>query len=198
MAGLFGKTRRSILALLFSHPDESFYLRQIIRMAGVATGAGQRELKWLSDTGIIKRMVRGNQVYYQANSECPVFTEIKSLMIKTVAVGDILRSALAPLAEHIVLALLYGSIARAAENKDSDVDVLVVGDVTFGEIVEKISPAQKILGREINPTVYPASELQKKLANGNHFLKSVLGDDMIFLIGNENELRRLVKERMAG
>lgn len=101
----------------------------------------QRELKQLSDAGIISRTLRGKQVYYQANTKCPVFAELKSLLIKTAGVGDILRSALAPLTDRIEVALIYGSIARGLENRSSDVDVLVIGDISFAEVVDKLEPA---------------------------------------------------------
>ena len=197
LAGLFGKTRRSILALLYSHPDESYYLRQILRLAGVAPGAGQRELRWLSDVGIVRRTVSGNQVYFQANSDCSIFSELRSLVTKTVGVGDIVRSALVQLKERLNLVLLYGSVAYGEETRDSDVDVLIVGNVTFAEIVEKLSPAQNLLGREINPTVYELEEFLSKVRNGHHFLDSVLNEEFIYLIGDKSELERLVGKRMA-
>jgi len=197
LSSLFGKTRRAILALLFSHPDESFYMRQILRLAGIAPGAGQRELKWLSGVGIIQRTVSGNQVYYQANSECPIFQELKSMVIKTVGIGDVLRSILAPLAERIQIALLFGSFAEGRANKDSDIDLIVVGSVTFAEVAEKLTPAQKFLRREINPTVFSPSEFQNKLKKGHHFLLSVLKSNFYYLLGDEIELRRLAKKRVA-
>lgn len=197
-AALFGKTRRAILSLLYSHADESFYLRQIARFSGTGLGAMQRELKQLSAAGIIRRSVRGKQVYYQANTKCPVFAELKSLLIKTAGVGDILRSALAPLTDRIEVALIYGSIARGLENRSSDVDVLVIGDISFAEVVDKLEPAQEMLGREINPTVYPTAEFQLKLSQGHHFLKNVLSRDKIFLIGDEYDLSRLAEKRLAG
>src|SRR4030065_1394981 len=127
---LFGKPRRAVLSLLYSHVDEAFYLRQIVRVAGVGLGAVQRELKQLSDAGIIQRIVRGRQVYYQANPRCPVFAELKNLVVKTVGVGAALQAGLAPLGGRINVAVIYGSIARSEEHRDSDVDVLVVGKVT--------------------------------------------------------------------
>jgi len=129
-ATLFGKTRRAVLALLYGHSDESFYLRQIVRTAGVGLGAVQRELKKLSGAGIITRKARGRQVYYQANQECPVYAELKNLVIKTVGVGDVIRAGLVPLADRIRVAFLFGSLVRGDERSSSDVDVMVVGDVT--------------------------------------------------------------------
>jgi predicted nucleotidyltransferase len=197
LSKLFGKTRRSILALLYSHPDESFYVRQILRTAGIAPGAAHRELKWLSETGIILRKVSGHQVYYQANSECPIFWELKNIVTKTVGVADIIRAQLAPIENRIDIALLFGSIVRGKESKDSDIDILIVGDLTFAEISERLGPVQKMLGRETNPTVFSSDEFQDKLKKGHHFLNSVLKSDIIYLIGDEIELKRMAEKRMA-
>ncbi|MFC1515786.1 winged helix-turn-helix domain-containing protein [Thermodesulfobacteriota bacterium] len=190
---LFGKARRAVLALLYSHVDESFYLRQIARAAGVGMGAVQREVKKLSDAGIIRRRVSGRQVYYQANPECPVYDELKSLVIKTVAVGDILRSALVPLADHIRVAFLFGSLVRGDERPSSDVDVMVVGDVDFAEVVSVLSGVQETMRREINPIVYPTGEFRSKLSTDHRFLKTVMDGSKIFLIGDEHELAKLAE-----
>jgi len=194
---LFSKTRRAVLFLLYSHVDDTYYLRQIVRAAGVGLGTVQRELKQLSDAGIIRRIVRGHQVFYQANPQCPVFAELKNLVLKTVGVGAALQAALRPLGDRIDVALIYGSIARSEEHRDSDVDVLVVGKVTFAELVSLLSEAEKTVGREINPTVYPPSEFRSKLAAGHHFLNSILRGPMFFLIGDKRELARLAKKPLA-
>jgi predicted nucleotidyltransferase len=194
---LFSKTRRAVLSLLYGQVDDAFYVRQIVRAAGVGLGAVQRELKQLSDAGIIQRIVRGHQVYYQANPLCPVFAELKKLVLKTVGVGAALKAALAPLGDRINVALVYGSIARSEEHRESDVDVLVVGKVTFAEIVSSFSEAQKAIGREINPTVYPPAEFRSKVAAGHHFLNTVLRGPMLFLVGDKRELARLAKKPLA-
>jgi len=194
---LFGKTRRAVLSLLYSHADESFYLRQIVRSAGGGLGAIQRELKQLSDAGIIRRTVHGKQVYYQANRKCPIFKELKGLVVKTMGVGDVLRTELAPLVERIKIALVYGSIARNDEHRRSDVDLLVVGDVSFSEIVSTLAEAQKTIGREINPTVYPSEEFRLKAAAGHHFLRTVLQGPVLFIVGDRDELAKLAKKRMV-
>ena len=194
---LFSKTRRAVLSLLYSHVDDAFYLRQIARAAGGGLGAVQRELKQLSEAGIIQRVVRGRQVYYQANPRCPVFEDLKKLVVKTVGAGAAVRAALAPLGDRINVAFIYGSIAHSEEGRDSDVDVLVVGEVTFGEIVSSLREAQKTIGREINPTVYPPAEFRSKLTAGHHFLNTVLRGPMLFLIGDKRELARLAKKPVA-
>ena len=190
---LFGKARRGILSLFFSRPEETFYLRQIVQLTVIGLGPIQRELKQLSDAGIIMRKAHGRQVYFQANGECPIFNELKSIVIKTVGIGDALRSALAPIADRISVAFIYGSFADGKGKEESDVDVLIIGDVTFGEVVNAFQEAQNVIGREINPTVYPAGEIRSKIAENKHFLKSVLNGPMIFLIGDKNGLERLAQ-----
>ncbi len=196
-SALFGKTRRAVLALLFGRADESFYLRQIVRTAAVGQGAAQRELKNLSSAGIIRRTVRGRHVYYQADRECPIFAELQGLLVKTAGVAEVLGAALTRLAGRIDVAFIYGSMARLQQRGSSDVDILVVGDVTFGEIVSSLSSAQEKLGREVNPSVYPTAEFQEKLTRGNHFLRTVLIEPKIFVIGDEGELERLAAKRLV-
>jgi len=165
--------------------------RSILRTAGIAPGAGQRELIWLSESGIIRRTVSGHQVYYQANSNCPIYSEIKNIITKTVGVADIIRAQLAPIEDRINIVLLFGSIVRGKESKDSDVDILVVGSVTFAETAERLVPVQKILRREINPTVFNPDEFQDKLKKGHHFLNSVLKSNFHYVLGDEIELKRM-------
>lgn len=196
-AALFGKTKRAILALLFGHTDEAYYVREISRVAEVGLGAAQRELKRLSDAGIVRRTVRGHQVYYQANPDCPVFPELRGLVMKTAGGPDVLQAALAPLADRIRVACIYGSLATGAVQRGSDVDLLVVGDVAFGEIVAALGAAQEKLGREVNPTVYPLAEFQQKLAEGHHFLTRVVRGPKVFVIGDAHELARLAEQRLA-
>ncbi|HMD96746.1 MAG TPA: nucleotidyltransferase domain-containing protein [Terriglobia bacterium] len=196
-SALFGRTRRAVLGLLFTHIDQAFYLRELARRVGAGLGAVDREVSRLAGAGIISRTVQGRQVYYQANSKCPVFTEIKSLMIKTSGLAEVLQAALAPLAGRVRVAFIYGSFARDQQQRASDVDVIVVGGSTFGEVVAALNPAQETLGREINPTVYPVSEFRSKLASQHHFVKTVLKGRKIFLIGDKRELQNLASERLA-
>ncbi len=196
-AALFGRTRRILLALFYGHPDESYYLRQISRRAGLGMGAVQREVRRLSEAGIIHRTLHGQQTFYQANRDCPVFAELKGLVVKTAGAGDVLRAALAPLAGEIKAALIYGSLARGAERAGSDIDVLVVGQVSFEDIASALHPAQKTLAREVNPTVYAPAEFTAKLAAGDHFLTSVVRGEKIFLMGDERELARMGAKRVV-
>ena len=188
---MFGKTQRALLALFFMRPEQSFYLRQIVRTAGIGQGAAQRELARWVEAGLLVRTRRGNQINYQANTASPVFAELKGLTVKTAGVADVLRESLVELADRIEVAFIHGSVARGEEKADSDVDVVVVGAVTFGEIVAALHGTQEQVGREVNPTVYAAREFHEKLSARHHFLTSVLTGTKIFLIGGERELERL-------
>lgn len=197
VSALFSKNRRAVLALLLGHPDQSYYLRQIVRACGGGVGAVQRELGQLAAAGIIRRTVRQNQVYFQADETCAVFAELKGIVVKTAGVADVLRSALVAVADRIEVAFLFGSVARAQQRRTSDVDLAVVGDVGFSEVVEALAKAQEQLAREINPVVYSAEEFREKLAAGHHFLSRTLKKEKIFLYGDDDELARLAPKRLA-
>lgn len=190
---LFGKARRGVLSLLYGHADEEYYMRQIARTTGLGIGPVQRELKQLTDSGIVRRRIQGRQVYYQANPETPVFKELKSLITKTTGIVDKLRDSLSPSADQIRAAFIFGSIASGSEDKTSDIDVMVVGDISFGDIVTLLSEAEEQLGREINSVVYPIDEFNQKVRGGHHFVKNILESEKIFLVGDERELARLVE-----
>lgn len=192
-SALFGKTRRAVLALLFCQNERSYYLREISRLAGVGRGALQRELERLVQAGLVTRSRRGNLVLFQANRDTPVFAELRGLMVKTAGVADVLRRALSSLADRIVVAFVYGSMARGEETAESDVDVMVIGEAGFREVCATLSEAEEELGREVNPTVYSADEARKKMAEGQHFVSAVLREPKVFLIGDEDELGRLAQ-----
>ena len=186
---LFGRTRGAVLAVLYGHEGDSFHLRQLSRLTRITLGAVQRELRQLVDAGLVTRKTLGNHVFYSANDRSPVFTEMKGLVTKTVGIHDVLLAALNPLKEKIGLAFVYGSTARLKENTQSDVDLMIVGKVHFPDVIEHLADAQKSLNREINPTVYSTREFGRKF-RGN-FLKTVLSENKLFLIGDESGVREL-------
>jgi predicted nucleotidyltransferase len=194
---LFGKTRRAILGLLFTRPDEWIHLRQVARLSGSAIGPVQRELAQLVAVGILERASQGNQIVFRANPQSPVHAELKSIVIKTVGVGDTLRAALAPVVKRVRAAFVYGSFARGEPHQSSDVDVLIIGDLPFHEAVAALQVAQTTIGREVNPSVYSALEFAQKLRSGHHFVSAVVKGPKIFLLGDERELKRLAQERVA-
>ena len=191
---LFGKTRQALLSLLYARADEAHLQESLIQLAALGRGTVQRELEFLARAGVVRRTVHGRQVYFQANPDCPIYPELRGLIVKTAGVGDALRVALAPLAERIRAAFIYGSVARGAERRASDVDVMVIGEVSFAETADALGRAQEAIGREINSSVYPPEEFRAKLAAKHHFLRSVLKGEKIFLIGDERELARLAKQ----
>ena len=189
---LFGQTRLAVLALFFTNPDREFYLRQITRTIKSGQGAAQRELKRLSDSGILLKTRKGRHVFYQANRHNPVFNELKTFLIKTSGVADLLRQKLAKYTDQIKVAFIFGSFARSTEHAQSDVDLAVIGDISFGEVVSALSEVQDILSREINPVVYSENEFRAK-ASFSHFARSLKDSEKIFLIGSADEFERLVK-----
>jgi len=192
-SGLFGKTRQAVLALLYGRADSSFYTKQILDAVKIGRGTVQRELKNLTDTGIIIREVQGRQVYYRANARCPIFDELKSIVRKTFGVADVIRRSLATNADKIRVAFIFGSVAKSTDDRRSDIDLMVVGKISFGDVVSLLTPAEQKLGREVNPVVYRIAEFKKKVKKDHHFVKTVLEDEKIFVIGDEDELRKLAE-----
>jgi len=191
---LFGRTRQALLAILYSRADEEHLQESLIQLAGLGRGTVQRELEFLARAGVVRRTVRGRQVYFQANSQSPTYKELRGLVVKTSGVADVLRGALAPLSGRISVAFIYGSVAKGAERRGSDVDVMVIGEASFSEASEALSQAQKTIGREVNPSVYAPADFRAKLKAKHHFLRTVLSAEKIFLVGDEHELARLAKK----
>jgi predicted nucleotidyltransferase len=191
---LFGTVRREILALLLGRPDEKFYTREILRAAGGGSGAVQRELRQLTEAGLIDRTTRGRQVYYSANRDAPIFNDLQSILQKTAGTGDVLRGVLLPvLGEKIDLAFVYGSVAAGKDSARSDIDLMVVGDAELADVVPLIRSAEARLGREVNPSVYRRRDFREKVKSGAPFLKRVLAGARLFVIGDERELGRLAR-----
>jgi uncharacterized protein len=194
---LFGQIRGGVLALLYGHADTSFYVRQIARDIHASVGSVQRELEKLAKVDLIVRTSVGNQVFYRVNQLNPVFTEMKALVGKTLGIFHILRSSLEPLVEQIQIAFVYGSVARREEKAQSDIDVMIIGHVELDDILACLTDAETKLGRAVNPTIYSVDEFKKRLADGNHFLHAVINGEKIFLIGTEDELRKMAGPRMG-
>jgi len=192
-SGLFGKTRQAVLALLYGRADSTFYTKQILDAVKIGRGTVQRELRNLTDTGIIIREVQGRQVYYHANEKCPIFNELKGIVRKTFGVADVIRQSLATSVDKIRVAFIFGSVARSTDDRRSDIDLMVVGRISFGDVVSLLTPAEEKLGREINPVVYPIAEFKKRVKDDHYFVQTVLEEEKMFVIGDEDELRRLAK-----
>ena len=185
---LFGRARRLLLGWLRGHPDEEFFLRQLVRQTGLSPGSVQRELSALVGAGLVSRRVAGRQVYFRADTSSPVFPELRSLFAKTAGLADVLRAALEPLRERIRIAVVFGSAARGELRNDSDIDLMVVGDLSFGEVIDAIQESQRVLGREVNPVVYSLADFRKRFSERQHFVTSVLGTELLFVIGERHDL----------
>jgi predicted nucleotidyltransferase len=194
---LFGQTRGRVLALLYGAPDETLFVRQIARQVETSVGTVQRELNLLADAGLIKRSTVGNQVFYQVNQEHPEYPELRALLAKTAGVFQMLKTALAPLSSRIDVAFVYGSVARGEEKATSDIDLMVIGAASLDEVLDAVSPVEKQLGRPVNPTIYSIEDLKTRLLSGNHFLQSLKKSKKVYVIGDEDEFRKVNANRVV-
>jgi len=191
-ATLFGKTRSRTLNLLFSNPKKSFYIRQISRLISTSVGTTHREIQVLCSLGIINKVTNGKRVNYCVNVNSPIYQELNSLVIKTSGVAGIIKKAINSIEKDITIAFIFGSYAKGEQQSGSDIDILIVGDVQFKEVISKLRQASKSLSKEINPIVYPVEEFVAKVKDKDHFLTSVLKAEKIFLVGGDNELSSMV------
>jgi predicted nucleotidyltransferase len=191
---LFSKSRRAILGLMFRSSHQRFYLREIVDKTGLGVGNVQRELDRLSRAGILRRTHEGRHVYFQANEQCPVFQDLRSIVTKTIGAVDVLRQALAEQTRKIRVAFVFGSVARQQDQADSDLDLMIVGEVQFAEVARALRTAEADLGRETNATVYPTHEFVTKLRDGNHFLQTVVKQPKMFVVGDDRELTKLLEQ----
>jgi predicted nucleotidyltransferase len=186
-----------VLAALLLRPEESRHVRDLARALGKPAGTLLRELNALAEAGVLERRRVGNQVHFQANAASPIYEDLRNILKKTVGIADVLREALAPLAAKIRAAFVYGSIARGEERPGSDLDLMIVGEVRFADVVRALAPAQEALRREVNPNVFPALEFSKKVSAGEPFLTRVLAEQKIFVLGSEHDLGKPAAHRKA-
>lgn len=186
---LFTKGQQRVLSLLFGHPERSFFANEIIRQTGGGAGAIHRELKTLTQAGVLTENSIGNQRHFQANPQCPIYAELLGIVRKTFGVPAVLREALQAFAEQIELSFIYGSVARGEENANSDIDLLVVSEtLAYPDIFPALADAEKQLLRTVNPTLYKRDELLRKQQEGNAFANRVLAQPKIFVLGSESDL----------
>ncbi|MCX4191022.1 nucleotidyltransferase domain-containing protein [Methylophaga sp. OBS1] len=185
---LFTKTQQRVLGLLFSKPGERFYTNEILRRADMGRGTVTRELEKLAGAGLVLVSREGNQQHYQANPASPIFEELVSIARKTFGVADVLRHAMAALSEQIDVAFVFGSMASGEAGVHSDIDLCVVGEVSFAELVKAVYPCQQTLGREINPKTFTLSEWQQSKKKNTVFLQELLHKPVINVIGNRDDL----------
>lgn len=188
LSALFPKTRQGILSATLIDPAREWYLSDLAKHLGVPPSSLQRELASLVRAGILRRREDGNRTYYRADADSPLFPELRGIVLKTAGLRDVLRKALAPLADRIAVAFVYGSMARAEERSASDVDLMVIGDSGLADLAPALKRAEETLGRPVNPTVYGRAEIVAKLRAGHHFLENVLGKEKLFIVGGKDDL----------
>ena len=185
---LFTEYRRRVLGLLLLHPAQHYYLREIARLTGTVPGTLKRELNKLVDAGVLTVEKIGNQSHFTANRACPIFEELSSILRKTSGLVDVLVDGLMPLADWIEFAFVFGSVASGKENSTSDIDLMLIGDVGFSDVVARLPPLQETLGREINPKLYTLDEWRKLVHGNSAFVRDILSKPKLFVIGNEPSL----------
>ena len=187
---LFSRTQQQLLSALLVNSRQPVYAADLARQFRVRASTLHRDLRKLTQAGILKTSRSGNRTYFQANEVCPVFPELRSLLIKTSGLVDVLQGELAPLAAKLTVAAVYGSMASGTETSGSDIDLLVVGSAKMMDLVPMLERAGGQLGRQINPTLYTARELSQK-AHGSHFVQSVLGKPLLFVLGSDRDLEAI-------
>lgn len=184
---LFPQTRQKVLRLLFARGERDFSLKELIEQAEAGSGAVQRELARLVDSGLVQVTLQGRQKRYRANPDSPVFPELSSLVSKLLGPEQQIEDALSSIDDKIDIALIYGSVAKKTDHANSDIDLMLVSDsLTLEEVFDALAPAETSLSRIINPTIYKREEFEKRLANNNPFLRKVLEGQYILLKGSIN------------
>ncbi|MHB9052725.1 MAG: nucleotidyltransferase domain-containing protein [Thermoleophilia bacterium] len=184
------KARVELITWFITHPGERFYYRQLIDILNASKQSIQNELARLESAGLLSSRKEGNIRFYWVNKEFILYPEIKSMILKTVGVGDELRESLSKIGD-IKSAFIYGSVAKNLEDARSDIDVMVIGKVTVDAVHEAIMKAEEHLGREVNYSIFSPSDWKKQLKAKKGFASDVAKNEKIFLIGNEDELRKL-------
>lgn len=184
---LFSTTQQRVLGLIFGQPDRSFYATELIGLLGAGSGAVQRELTRLEESGLVTVRRMGTQKHYQANPDSPVYAELRGIVQKTVGLAEPLRAALAPLADKIAAAFVYGAVAKRGDTAVRDIDLMVISDsVGYADLYSALEPVASRLGRAVNPNVYTRRQFAKRRRNGTAFMKRVLEQPKIWLIGSED------------
>lgn len=190
---LFTKVQQQVLKLLYLNQNSDFSTREIIRYAGSGNGAVQRELaKLISANYIIVNKV-GNQKRYQANQKLPYYSELRSIIIKTFGLADVLKNSFNDLfIKNIKIAFIYGSVAKGGDTSYSDIDLMLIGeDLTYADIFNTIKNVEITLQRKVNPTFYSEKKWINRIESKNNFVTKVIEQPKIFLIGNDYELGKI-------
>lgn len=192
---LFPKIRQKLLAATYLQPEKWWFMSELAAFIETTPSSLQRELNTLVESGIMRSRRDGNRLYFQAETDSPIFAPLRELLGQTLGVTENIKEALLSFKDKINFAFIYGSVARKEETTQSDVDLMIIGSSGLAEISPILSDLERKFNREINATCYSLSEFRKKVGSGNHFLTEVLEREKIFLIGDENELAEFISER---
>ncbi|CAI1923166.1 Predicted nucleotidyltransferases [Serratia quinivorans] len=190
LALLFSEYRRKVLTLLLNQPEKAFHVREIARQTATQAGTLHKELNKLAQGGILLRQQQGNQICYRANPDCLIFPELVAIFRKTSGMVERLRQALVELNAEPELAFIFGSIASGKAKDDSDIDVLIVGNVSFSEVINAFYPLQQELGREINPKLYSPVEWRAALAENSAFIQDIMSKPQLGILGDKDDVRQ--------
>ncbi len=189
------RTTQGVLAAVLLHPEREWYLSDLAKHLSVPPSSLQRLLPRLVKAGLLTRRADGNRVYHRADTGCPIHGELVAILTKTLGIREPLQRALETLAAKIRVAFVHGSIVEARERTESDIDLLIVGDVAGIELASALRPVSERLGREVNPTRYSADEFRRRVDDQNHFLSATLRKPRIFVIGNEHDLDEITRRK---
>jgi DNA-binding transcriptional ArsR family regulator len=188
LAAIISPTRQAVLTTLFLRPDKAWYLSELAASLGTGPSSLQREINALVRVGILEKRVDGRRTYIKANEDSPIFPELRGLIEKTSGIVPMLREAITR-TKGLQIGFIYGSLARGEEGAGSDIDLMLIGAVSTMEISPKLRTVEKSVGRQINPTVFSLDEFSKNIAQKNHFLRTVMRNKKIMLVGTEDELK---------
>jgi predicted nucleotidyltransferase len=190
LAELFtSNTRAEIMRILFDGRGHERYLREIEKMGQVGVNSIQKEIKHLLSMDLVKSRKDGNRIYYKANIQHPIYLDLVSIVEKTVGIISELKTRLDD--SRIICAFIFGSIAKNSEKAESDVDIVVIGEIGMRALAKLLSGLQEKIGREINPHIYTEAEFSKKIKEKDHFVTSVLKTELRPIIGNIDDYRKI-------
>lgn len=190
---LFSSTARiEVLKLFLLNPGDMFYQRGIAAQTHLPIRAIQRELARLLKIGLLEKSVSGNRVYYRVNKNCPIYPDLKSIILKSVGIAAFLKQHLrSNMPDNIRIVFIYGSYAKNTENINSDIDLMIIGNLSGRNASSILAPAKTELKREINFTVYSEQEFKSKVIRKDHFISTLMKEPKIYLIGNNDDLKRI-------
>jgi DNA-binding transcriptional ArsR family regulator len=191
---ILNKTKQDILSKTLLNPEKWWYLSDLAKNIGTSPSTLQRDLAALVKADILELRKDGNRTYYKANDNCPLLIDLQNLLLKTTGLRDVIFRVLNKYSEKIAISFIYGSIARGEALSKSDVDILIVGEVKISELVKDLKLCENELGREVNPVIYTEKDFNSQIKGKNNFVLTILEKEKIFLIGDINELERLVKQ----